>query len=161
MNSQVFTAGLCTVLLSACTAAGSGTVSAQPAESVPISETQLAGTWQLTAVRQNGQAAGTGSGSDGQALTVRFDPQTHRLEILNGCNRLSAPYRIENGRLNTGLMLSTRKMCEPGLMHLDQLAAAAFQTDNTFRLEAGTTPDTLLLNAERSDSTYRFRKIRP
>lgn len=81
-------------------------------ESFPVSEQYLKGTWQLKDSELKG--------SDNKPLTLNFN--NGQVSVLNGCNNIRASYAIEHYQLKVGSPISTRMMCEPNLMQIDNLA---------------------------------------
>lgn len=90
------------------------------------------------------------SDAAGQRINALFPPAgkplelqfiDHRIVLANGCNRQGASYRVQNGRLVVGHMISTMMACpDPALMRMDRAAAAALTGSHTLDLEAGASP---------------------
>ncbi|UTO04872.1 META domain-containing protein [Moraxella sp. FZLJ2107] len=106
---------------------------------IAITKAQLVGAWQMVAWASNGTQHAPITGDDGNALTIEF---THndRVAVLNGCNLMSGAYRIEQGQLKFGALMSTRKMCEPDLMAVDSLANKLLQDYNQFAWATAANP---------------------
>lgn len=145
----------CLVGLAACGGVQPPAVAmADTAQTVSVGEQDLAGYWRLVEVMRDNREQKMVQGSDGKGLTIHFDGQGKRLSVLNGCNRMSTTYRIEQGRLAFGLFIGTRRMCEPELMEADSVAGMVFQTGSRFYLESSREGKFLI--AEQAGSRYRF-----
>lgn len=58
-------------------------------------------------------------------IVLNFDEQ--RLSIATGCNTQGSSWKIENGLLSVGSLMSTQMMCSPELMKQEQFSTALFQ----------------------------------
>ena len=74
----------------------------------------------LTAYQWSYQPTGTT-----KPIVLNFDEQ--RLSIATGCNTQGSSWKIENGLLSIGNLMSTQMMCSPELMKQEQASAALFQ----------------------------------
>lgn len=153
MKPSAWLLGCCLAGLAACGSVHAP-VAADAVQTAALNEQNLAGHWRLVEVMRDNREQKTVQGSDGKGLTVHFDEQGKRLSVLNGCNRMSTTYRIEQGRLAFGLFIATRRMCEPELMEADSVAGMVFQTGSRFYLESDR--ESRFLIAEQAGSRYRF-----
>lgn len=119
-------------------------------QKLAINEILLSGTWQL----QDNEL----KGSDNKPLTLNFNQG--QVSVLNGCNHLSANYQITDNRLTIASPMSTRMMCEPNLMQIDDLATQLF--GGNIRLEKGVDnlAENTYLKIMTNDKTYQFIKVK-
>lgn len=154
-----------TFCLLACAACNTHTLQSNTTpmhQPVTISQNHLVGTWRLHTWTQNGTLQAPIKGADGEHLTIQFTQTDERIAVLNGCNFMSAPYRIEQEQLKIGPFLSTRKMCEPELMQVDALAGKLLQENNRFKLErsGGGTVGHVQWIIDMDNAQYRFIQIK-
>lgn len=129
-------------------------------QAIAISDESLNGTWRLMMIeRADGQKQSIKEKHD-TGLSIQFMPKDKRLYVLNGCNHQSAPYYIEQGRLNFGAMMSTRRMCEPELMKVDRLASQLFQIQHDFKLEKFVDALEARLIVTANGEKYYFAKVK-
>jgi len=58
-------------------------------------------------------------------IVLKFNDQ--RLSIATGCNNQGASWKIENGLISTGSLISTQMGCSPELMKQEAFSASLFQ----------------------------------
>lgn len=129
---------------------------------IVMTENHLEGAWRLAYSVKNGERQTPIKGNNGETLTIQFTQKDKRVTVLNGCNMLSGAYQIEQGQLKIGVLMSTRKMCEPALMQVDSLAGKLLQTQNKFKLErfVDALPDAVEWVIEVDGEQYRFVKVK-
>jgi heat shock protein HslJ len=84
--------------------------------------------WELTSI--DGRPAPLGAGQ--RRVTLRLDAAATRGGGFAGCNRYSAPYRLNGDSLSFGPAISTKMACSDG-MELERRYLVAMPVITTFR----------------------------
>ncbi|MEN6518299.1 MAG: META domain-containing protein [Methanospirillum sp.] len=118
-GSAILAAAVAVALLMAGCTNAPGADNTTPNATVPVAESPLLGTWQLTSfLGANGETVRAVAGS---VPLVTFD-RTGKVGGSVGCNRFSADYTVSGTRLAIGPTVSTLMACPapPGLMDQEQ-----------------------------------------
>ncbi|MFB2539227.1 MULTISPECIES: META domain-containing protein [unclassified Acinetobacter] len=125
------TLAISTLLLSACQnnlthtqgSQSTSTVSQMTAyRPIALTTTNLQGKWRLLAVSENGAEykAPTLKGRDGKDIILQINQDY--AGVTNGCNGVSAQYKVEKDQVKFSDAMSTLMLCESSLMAVDDLA---------------------------------------
>lgn len=118
-------------------------------QELSMNEQHLSATWQLK--------DSSFKGDNNQPLTLKFEKG--EVLVLNGCNNMRASYEIKDNHLMIGSPISTRMMCEPSLMALDNLATKLLKGKVILQKTTDNLSNNISLKIITHDENYQLIKV--